>query len=65
MTVTAARIDLTGKDTDNLYVYTYDRASNTFRLIAEPNDRIDSNGFLWFSKDRGGSIISDGPLALR
>jgi len=62
----AARVDLTGKDTDNLYFYTFDREANTFRLIAEPNDRVDSNGFLWFNVDRGGSIIvSDGPLVRR
>jgi len=62
----AARVDLTGKDTDNLYFYNFDREANTFRLIAEPNDRVDANGFLWFNTDRGGSIIvSDGPLALR
>jgi len=62
----AARVDLTGKDTDNLYFYNFDREANTFRLIANPNDRVDANGFLWFDKDMGGSIIiSDGPLARR
>jgi len=62
----AARVDLTGKDTDNLYFYNFDREANTFRLIAEPNDRVDSNGFLWFNVDRGGAVVvSDGPLARR
>jgi len=62
----AARVDLTGMDVEGLYFYSYDSAANTFRLIVEPNYRIDANGFLWFNTDRGGSVIvSDGTLAQR
>jgi len=60
----AARVDLTGKDIDNLHFYSYDRESNSYRRIAQPDYRIDRNGFLHFNKDTGGSIIiSNGPLA--
>ena len=48
----AARVGLTGMDTENLYFYSYDSAANSFRLIAEPNYRVDANGFLWFNTDR-------------
>jgi len=62
----AARIDLTGMDVENLYFYSYNREANTFRPIAEPNYRIDANGFLHYNTNMGGSIIiSDGPLELR
>jgi len=62
----AARVDLTGMDAESLYFYSYDRAANTFRLIAEPNYRIDANGFLWFNTANGGSVvISDGALERR
>jgi len=62
----AARVDLNGMDADNLYFYSYDSTANTFRLIAEPNYRVDSNGFLWFNTDRGGAVVvSDGSLVSR
>ncbi|MCL2857765.1 MAG: InlB B-repeat-containing protein, partial [Oscillospiraceae bacterium] len=62
----AARVDLAGMDVENLYFYNFDREANTFRLIAEPNYRVDGNGFLHFNTTQGGSvIISEGPLARR
>jgi len=62
----AARVDFTGMSTGNLYFYSYDRGANTFRRIANPNHRIDGNGFIHFNTDMGGSIIiSNGPLVRR
>ena len=59
----AARVDLAEMDAENLAFYNYDRVTNTFRQIREPNYRVDANGFLHFSTDRAGSIIiSEGEL---
>jgi len=62
----AARVDLTGMNANNLVFYNFDSATNTFRIIARPDYRIDTNGFLWFNTDFGGAIIvSEGPLTRR
>ena len=53
-------------DTANLVFYTYDREANRFTLIANPNARVDSNGFVHFNTGVGGDIvISNGALARR
>jgi len=58
-----AKVDLTGKDTSNLYFYSYDKATNTYRRIENPACWIDKNGYLRFTtKLAGDVIISEGPL---
>lgn len=48
--------------TYNLRFYTYNRETNTFRLMAEPNSLVE-NGFVYFCTAVGGDIIiSDGAL---
>ena len=59
----AARVDLTGMDTENLHFYSYDAETNTYRQIPDPNYWVDNNGYLRFTTELAGSIIvSDGPL---
>ena len=59
----AAKINLTGMDTANLYFYSYNPDTNTFRRIADPKYRIDANGYVHFSTPYAGDIIvSSGPL---
>ena len=59
----AARVDLSGIDTETLVFYSYDREINQFRLIENPGYRIDANGYLRFTTELAGSIvISDAPL---
>ena len=53
-------------NTDNLTFYAYDRETNTYRQIREPNYRIDSNGYVHFDTAMGGDIIiSNEALARR
>jgi hypothetical protein len=63
----AARADLSGMaDTDRLYFYSYDAATNTYTRIFNPQHRIDANGYLHFTTPLGGSIIvTDSPLNSR
>jgi len=62
----AARVNLADMNIQNLVFYSYDRASNSYRRIANPAYRIDANGFLHFTTSMGGDIIiSDGPLTRR
>ena len=57
----AAKVDLTGMNTQNLVFYAYDRERNAYRQIRQPNYRIDANGYLIFCTDLAGAIIvSDG-----
>ena len=59
----AAKVDLTGMDTENLYFYSYDKASNSYKRIEKPNYWIDKNGYLHFTTELAGDIIiSNGPL---
>ncbi|MFV0399998.1 MAG: hypothetical protein ACK5LX_05185 [Oscillospiraceae bacterium] len=60
----AAKTEFTEMETGNLYFYSYDRATGSLTLIAQPNYRIDGNGYLHFTTGNGDTIIvSDGPLA--
>jgi len=59
----AAKVDLTGFDTDNLNFYSYDNATNKYKRIATPKYSIDKNGYLKFSTELVGDIIiTDKPL---
>lgn len=58
----AAKVDLTGFDTKNLYFYAYDAATNRYNPITT-DYWLDANGYLHFTTTLAGSIIiSDGPL---
>ena len=60
----AVKLDLTNMNTENLYFYSYDAATNVYTPIANPMYYIDTNGYLHFTVSNGGHvIISDGPLA--
>lgn len=60
----AAKIDLAGMDTANLYFYSYDKSGNTYRRLENPACRVDGNGYLRFTTRLAGEIvISEGPLA--
>ncbi len=62
----AAKTDLSGWDTKKLHFYTYDPATNKYRLIPTPKYWIDANGYLHFYTALGGDIIiSDGPLTTK
>ena len=67
----AARLDLTGMDTENLYVYSYDRKTNTYTRITTTDDKgriywLDGNGYLHVYTELAGDIIvSEGPLTGR
>ena len=59
----AAKVDLTGMDTTNLYFYSYDKVSNSYRRIENPDYWIDKNGYLHFTTELAGDIIvSEGEL---
>ena len=62
----AAKVDLTGMDTQSLYFYSYDKKANSYKRIANPNYWIDTNGFLHFTTLYAGDIIiSERALAKR
>lgn len=59
----AAKIDLTGMDTANLYFYSYDKTANTYKRIEKSAYWLDKNGYLHFATELGGDIIiSEGGL---
>ena len=59
----AAKVDLASMDTKNLYFYSYDKKTNTYRRIEKPAYWIDKNGYLRFTTEMAGDIIiSEGPL---
>lgn len=62
----AAKLDLKGMDTKNLYFYSYDAATNRYSRIQNPRYYVDRNGYLHFATTEGGTIIiSEKPLARR
>lgn len=59
----AAKVDLSGMDTNNLHFYGYDRKANKYSRI-NTEYKIDGNGYLHFATILAGDIIvSDGFLA--
>ena len=61
----AARVDLAGMDVTKLMIYSYDKATNTYRRIENPAYWVDKNGYLHFTTPYAGDIvISEGALAL-
>lgn len=58
----AAKVNLSGMNTKNLYFYSYNKSTGKYIRI-ETEYRIDENGYLHFSTMQGGYIIiSDGPF---
>ena len=53
----AAKFDLTGINTKNLYIYAYDKTKNSFTRILTPNANVDANGYLHFNTSVGGDIV--------
>lgn len=61
----AAKLDLSGMDTDNLVFYIYDQSANSYKRL-NVNYRIDSSGYVRFTTQAAGDIVvSDGPLTLK
>ena len=64
----AAKVDLTGMDTDKLYIYSYNAKTNTYVRITTTGENgrvywIDNNGYLHIYTEYAGTIvISEGPL---
>jgi uncharacterized protein YcfL len=62
----AAKIDLAGMDTTQLYFYAFDPKANSYRRIEATDYWIDANGYLRFQTGYAGEIIiSEGELAKR
>lgn len=62
----AAKVDLSGMNTQNLYFYAYSSANNSYDRITAPAYYVDSAGYLHFNTAKGGDIIiSNGPLAAK
>lgn len=59
----AAKVDLSGMDSKNLLFYSYNKATNKYAEINNPNYWVDKNAFLHFTTDIAGDIIiSEGEL---
>lgn len=59
----AAKVDLTNMDIEDIQLYSYDKATNSYTAIKDPKCWVDQNGYLHFStKQAGAIIISNGPL---
>ena len=67
----AARVDLTGMDAANLYIYRFDQKTNSYILIQRPGKTprgywVDKNGYLHFYTEAAGDyIVSEGPLTAK
>lgn len=53
----AIKVDLSKLNTSKLTFFSYDKATNTFAVIAAPGYFIDSNGYLHFTTSVGGDIV--------
>jgi len=59
----AAKVDLTGMDTANLFFYSYDEKTNIYWRIEKPAYWIEKNGYLHFTTELVEDIIiSEGAL---
>lgn len=59
----AARVDLSTFNKNNIYFYSYNRGTNKYYIIQNPQAWIDSNGYIRFNTSLAGDIvISEGPL---
>ena len=59
----AAKLNMDGFDTGNLYFYTYDSETGTCTRIKDTGYWVDGKSFLHFYTEQAGDIIvSDGPL---
>lgn len=53
----AARLNLSGIDSQRLFFYAYQPTSNTYREIRSPQNWVDSKGFLHFYTSWGGDLL--------
>ena len=53
----AAKVDLTGFDTNRLYFYSYNPRTNTYVQIVDPSYSIDRNGYLHFYTTRADYVV--------
>jgi uncharacterized protein YbcV (DUF1398 family) len=61
-TEVAVKVDLSELDTDNLYFYAYNAATNAYGKI-NTTGKVDANGFLHFNTTKAGAIvITDTPI---
>lgn len=59
----AAAVDLTGFNTDSLYLYRYDRETGKYEPMSKTEHFVDTKDFLHFMTTKGGDIIvTDKPL---
>ena len=59
----AAKVDLNGMDTKELYFYSYDKATNSYKRIEKAAYWIDRNGYLHFTTELAADIVvSEGAL---
>lgn len=62
----AVKVDLSNLDVENLHFFVYNRETNTYVTLTEPNYYIDANGYLHFDTQVGGDvIISDQALTAK
>lgn len=53
-------------NSNNLYFYTYNLSSNRYAPLTVSDVKVDNNGYIHFTTNKGGYIIiSDGPLAAK
>jgi hypothetical protein len=53
----AAKVDLSGLDTDSLVFYSYDEAEHVITRLVNPQYSIDANGYLRFTTKYAGEIV--------
>lgn len=59
----AAKVDLSKLNKNNIYFYSYNRATKKYYRIEKPNASVDNSGYLRFTTTLAGDIIiSDGAL---
>jgi hypothetical protein len=62
----AAKINMDNLNMNDVFLYRYDSAANSFKPFPAPEMFIDQNGYLHFDTIYGGGIIvSEGPLSRR
>ena len=53
----AAKVDLSGTDTGAQKLYAYNRDTGAYFLLENQSCTVDTEGYLYFSTDQGGSIV--------
>lgn len=58
-------VKLSLENTENLVIYSYDAAANTYSKVAEPNSFVDSNGYLHFTAPVGIFVLAENDLVAK